>query len=61
MIEPGLVNDRKALRVDRANINPVDARTKCGARRHNMRNTAIHRAELILWAFTCLRIYGLLC
>src|SRR5262245_26960632 len=52
MIEPGLVNDRKALRVDCANVEPIDARTKCGACLHNLRNTAIHRAELILWAFT---------
>jgi hypothetical protein len=49
MIEPGLVDDRKAVCVDRADVNSVDAGTKGGARRHNMRDTAIHRAELILW------------
>jgi hypothetical protein len=49
MIEPGLVDDRKALRVDRANVSPIDAGTKGGTRRHNMRDTTIHRADLILW------------
>ena len=57
MIEPGLVDDRKAFRVDRANVSPIDAGTKGGARRHNMRDTAFHRG-VILWTYG-LRIDGL--
>jgi hypothetical protein len=61
MIEPGLVDDRKAFRVDRANVSPIDAGTKGGARRHNMRDTAIHRGadSMGIYGLTNLRIDGL--